>query len=222
MDSSIQVNRYIDHAVLKPDMTPAEAEEHIRAGIGLAVRTVCVRPCDIPLAVRLCKGTETGVSCVLAFPHGCALSADKAADAARYAALGVDEIDMVCNIGWARAGLWDAFSEDVAGVVEAAHPAGVIVKVILETAYLTAGQAAEATEASIAAKADFVKTSTGFASAGATEEMVRTMVEAAKGRIAVKASGGIRTREQAERFIALGAARLGVGSTSSAALCGRC
>lgn len=219
MTGEIALNRYIDHAVLKPDMTPADAERHIASGIEFRVRTVCVRPCDIPLAARLCAGTDTAVSCVLSFPHGCALSAGKADEARRYVDLGAKEIDMVANIGYERAGLWELFADDVRGVVEAAHPAGVLVKVILETSCLTVDQAAAATEAAVSAQADFVKTSTGFASAGATEEMVEAMVAAAKGRIAVKASGGIRTREQALRFIEIGASRLGVGSTTTPVLC---
>ena len=219
MTEAIEVNRYIDHAVLKPDMTPADAEKHIVSGLEYHVRTVCVRPCDIPLAVRLCAGTDTDVSCVLAFPHGCALSASKVEEARRYVDLGAKEIDMVANIGFERAGLWAQFGADVHGVVEVAHAADVLVKVILETSYLTVEQAAAATEAAAAAQADFVKTSTGFASAGATEEMVKAMVAASKGRIAVKASGGIRTREQALRFIELGATRLGVGSTTTPVLC---
>ena len=219
MAEDIQINRYIDHAVLKPDMTPADAEAQMRVGLDYHVRTICVRPCDIPLAVKLCSGTDTDVSCVLAFPHGCALSASKADEAKRYVELGAKEIDMVANIGWIRAGLWAQVTSDIYGVVNVAHAANVLVKVILETSYLTPEQAAGATEAAIAAKADFVKTSTGFASAGATEEMVKAMVAASKGRIAVKASGGIRTREQALRFIELGATRLGVGSTSTPVLC---
>lgn len=219
MAEDIQINRYIDHAVLKPDMTPADAEAQMRVGLDYHVRTICVRPCDIPLAVKFCSGTDTDVSCVLAFPHGCALSASKADEAKRYVELGAKEIDMVANIGWIRAGLWAQVTSDIYGVVNVAHAANVLVKVILETSYLTPEQAAGATEAAIAAKADFVKTSTGFASAGATEEMVKAMVAASKGRIAVKASGGIRTREQALRFIELGATRLGVGSTSTPVLC---
>ena len=218
--SEIALNRFIDHAILKPDMTPADAEAQMRLGLRYHVRTVCVRPCDIALAKKVCAGTDTGVSCVLSFPHGCALPAGKADEARRYVDLGVEEIDMVCNIGLARAGLWEPFADDIRAVTGVARPAGVGVKVILETCFLTPEQAAAATEAAIAAQADFVKTSTGFASGGATEEMVSAMVAAAKGRIAVKASGGIRTREQALRFLELGATRLGVGGTTTPVLCG--
>ncbi|MGI6494825.1 MAG: deoxyribose-phosphate aldolase [Kiritimatiellia bacterium] len=215
----VPVNRTIDHALLKPDMTPSDARAQIELGLRYHVRTVCVRPCDIPLALDLCRGSDTGVSCVLAFPHGGILSASKGDEARRYVDLGAHEIDMVANIGWIRAGLWEQVADDIRAVTSVARPAGVLVKVILETCLLAPEQAAKATEAAIRAQADFVKTSTGFAASGASEEMVGTLVEAAGGRIGVKASGGIRTREQALRYLELGATRLGVGGTSTPVLC---
>jgi deoxyribose-phosphate aldolase len=216
----MNIARYVDHAVLKPDLTRDEAIAQMRLGLEYDVRTVCVRPCDIPVALELCRGTATGVSCVLAFPHGDALSASKADEARRYVALGVAEIDMVVNYGFIRGGSWDALEADIRAVTGVARPAGVMVKAILETACLTLDEVARATEVAIAARADFVKTSTGFGGGGATEDTVAAMVKAAAGRIAVKASGGIRDRETAGRFIALGATRLGVGATTTPLICG--
>lgn len=214
------IERYLDHAVLKPEMTREEALEQMRLGIDYNVRTICVRPCDIPVAVELCKGTQTEVSCVLAFPHGGALSESKADEAKRYVALGVAEIDMVVNYGFIRSGLWAELEADIRAVTDVARPAGVKVKTIFESACLTLDEVARATEAAIAAQADFVKTSTGFGGEGATEAVVEAMLKTAAGRIEVKPSGGIRDRQRAEMFVAMGATRLGVGSSSTPVICG--
>ncbi|MBN2509097.1 MAG: deoxyribose-phosphate aldolase [Spirochaetales bacterium] len=212
------IERYLDAAVLKPDCTRTEAEEAIRDCIAWKTKTVCVRPCDIDLAVRLCRGTETGVSCVLAFPHGDTTSAVKAAEASDYIARGVDEIDMVANIGFVCSGMWKEVTADINAVVDPAKKADTPVKVILETCYLTDHEIRKAVECAVEAGADYVKTSTGFGSEGATKEAVAAMVEAAGGRIKVKASGGIRDRAAAELFIHLGADRLGNGYTSNKAI----
>ncbi len=101
------INRYLDHAVLKPELSRTEARDAIRLGIDFEVRTVCVRPCDIELAAAMCRGTGTGVSCVLAFPHGCTTRVAKAADAEACIAVGTSEIDMVANYGFIRSGMCD-------------------------------------------------------------------------------------------------------------------
>lgn len=213
------INRYIDHAVLKPGTTASEARREIQLGIDYQVRTVCVRPADIELARSLTAGSKTEVSCVLAFPHGSALSASKADEARRYVDLQVAEIDMVVNYGLIRSGAWDDLGTDIRSVTEIARPAGVKVKAILETAALDREQIIRATVVAIEAEADFVKTSTGFGDGGASEQAVAAMLEAAAGRIEVKASGGIRDRRTAERFIEMGCSRLGVGSGTTPALC---
>lgn len=213
------INRYLDHAVLKPEMTRDAAAKQMRIGVEYRVRTICVRPADIELAKKIADGGDTDVSCVLAFPHGTACAQSKADEARRYIDLGVAEIDMVVNYGFIRSGLWDLLERDICAVTDVARPAGVKVKTIFETAALTLDEVARATEVAIAARADFVKTSTGFGGGGATEEAVTTMLNAANGRIGVKPSGGIRDRQTAERFVAMGAARLGVGSTSTPVIC---
>jgi deoxyribose-phosphate aldolase len=177
------INRYLDHAVLVPQMSRDEAVAVIQLGIDHQVKTVCVRPCDIDLAVAMCKGTSTGVSCVLGFPHGTTCTKSKAAEAALYREKGVAEIDMVANYGWIRSGLWDDVRADVKAVVDVAHAGGVLVKVIFETSQLTLEQVGKATEICIEAGADFVKTSTGFNGEGATEEAVACMIKVAGGRI---------------------------------------
>jgi deoxyribose-phosphate aldolase len=216
--AQVELNRYLDAAVLKPETTQQEARGAVEAMVEAATITVCVRPCDILLARGICEGSQTRVSCVLAFPHGVSLSESKADEGRRYVDLGVAEVDMVANYGLIRSGEWVRFQEDLALVREATR--GALLKVILETSELTREQVSQATEIAADVGADFVKTSTGFASGGATEEAVKTMVNAAADRISVKASGGIRTREQAERYVALGARRLGVNYTTAASFCG--
>ncbi len=217
--STEQINRYLDHAVLKPELTRQEAKDAIQLGIEYEVKTVCVRPCDIELAAQMCKGTETEVSTVLAFPHGCTTSSVKSFEAKEYIKLGTDEIDMVVNFGFVRSGMWDEVVADIRAVTTVAGDAGKLVKVIFETAYLNGDEIKRTTDCAIEAKAQYVKTSTGFASEGATEAAVRAMVTAAGGRIEVKPSGGIRDRKTAEFFVSLGATRLGNGYTSTAAIC---
>lgn len=213
------LNRYLDAAVLKPEMSQTEATEAIKACIELKTFSVCVRPCDIPLAQLLCRGTETKVCVVLGFPHGDQLSNSKADEAQRYIDLGVDEIDMVVNYGWVKSGLWEAVQADIACVSKYTKGAETLLKVIFETAHLDANQIRKMTEVAIDAGADYVKTSTGFNGEGAREADVQLMIETANGRAKVKPSGGIRDTATAQRFIDMGASRLGVGWSSCAAIC---
>lgn len=212
-------NQYLDAAVLKPEMTQDEATAAILACITLKTFSVCVRPCDIALAQSLCKGSETKVCVVLGFPHGDQISVSKADEAARYIEMGVNEIDMVANYGWAKSGAWKAVSHDIAGVAKQTSAAGIPLKVIFETAQLDAGAIIRLTEICIEAGADYVKTSTGFNGEGAKLEDVQLMLDTAAGRIKVKASGGIRDAASAEQFIRMGVTRLGVGWTSCSAIC---
>ena len=216
---TLTINRYIDHSVLVPQMTREEAAASIQAGIDYQVRTVCVRPCDIDLAVQMCRGTQTEVCCELSFPHGTNCTETKSAEALLYCQKGVAEIDMVANYGWIRSGMWDEVRADVKAVVDVAHAHKVIVKVIFETSQLTLEQVSKMTEICIEAGADFVKTATGFNGEGATEEVVACMLKTANGRIQVKPSGGIRDAARAKLFVDMGAHRLGVNGTSTPAVC---
>ena len=215
----MKISRYFDHAILKPEMTEQEVKDAIQLGLDYDVYSVCVRPCDIELALAMCEGTNTKVSCVLDFPHGDSSAEGKAALAEIYAAKGVAEIDMVMNYGFACSGKWDEVAAGIRGVVQAAKKHGVDVKVIFETCKLNEEQIRKATEICIAEGAAFVKTSTGFSTSGASEEAVRTMVETAAGRIKVKPSGGIRNYETARKYVEMGAARLGVGFSGTPAIC---
>ena len=213
------IHHYLDHAVLVPRMTRDEAIAAIHLGIDYQVKTVCVRPCDIDLAVSMCRGTQTGVSCVLGFPHGTTCTESKAAEAELYCGKGIVEIDMVANYGWICSGLWDDVRSDIRAVVDVAHKHNVLVKVIFETSQLTPEQVADTVEVCIESGADFIKTSTGFNGEGATEDVVACMLKVANGRIKVKPSGGIRDTTRAKLFIDMGADRLGVNGTSTPAIC---
>ena len=215
----MKISRYFDAAVLKPEMTTAEAEAAIKECIKFDSYSVCVRGCDIELAKKLTEGTNTKVSCVLDFPYGYGGAAAKRETAKKYAAMGVCDIDMVMNYGAARGGNWDVVEEEIRGVVEEAHAKGVLVKVIFETSQLTIDQIKKGTEVCIAAGADFVKTSTGFNGGGATVEAVQAMLDTAKGRIKVKPSGGIRNYETAKMYVDMGVARLGIGFNSCVKIC---
>jgi deoxyribose-phosphate aldolase len=213
------LNRYLDAAILKPELTREECVAAIQECIRLKTYSVCVRPCDIPLAQEHCKGSETAVCVVLGFPHGDQLPATKAAEAAEYIRLGVEEIDMVANYGRARSGDWEAVQADIAGVASLTRPAGVLLKVIFEIAHLEADAIKKLIEICIEAGADFVKTSTGFNGEGAKEADVQRMLDTAAGRIRVKPSGGIRDARRAQNFIDMGAQRLGVSWSTAEAIC---
>lgn len=213
------INRYIDHAVLKPEMNRKESEEAIKLGLNYETRTVCVRPCDIELAQSICQGSNTDVCVVLGFPHGCALTQSKRQEAESYAKMGVAEVDMVSNYGFIRSGDWAAFEKDVESVFRTLKPNGIMLKVILEISMLKREQIAEATRICAGMGVGYVKTSTGFNGSGATIDAIATMLAAAKGQIKVKASGGIRDIEQATAFIEMGCERIGVGFSTTPILC---
>jgi deoxyribose-phosphate aldolase len=213
------IQRYLDAAILKPEFTQAEVRAAIQACIEMETFSVCVRPCDIPLAQSLCQGSQTAVCVVLGFPHGVQLTQTKLAEAREYIALGVDEIDMVANYGWAKSGNWQALQAEIQSIAQLCQPAEVVLKVIFETAQLEPATIRQLVEICVTAGADFVKTSTGFNGAGASEADVQLMLATAAGRIQVKPSGGIRDAASARHFIELGATRLGVGWTACQAIC---
>lgn len=208
--STEDLARLVDHTLLLPDATPADVAAHVEAARAMGVLAVCVSPTMLPLP----DADGLVVATVVGFPSGKHRSEIKAAEAARAAADGADEVDMVIDLGAAKAGRFDLVEADVAAV-RAAAP-GVVLKVIIESAALTDEQVVGACRAAEAAGADFVKTSTGFHPAGgASEHAVELMARTVGGRLGVKASGGIRTREQAERMVAAGATRLGLSGTAA-------
>lgn len=210
-----QVAKSIDHAVLKPEMTNTDLKKHAQMCIENNVFSMCVKPCDISGAKTLLKDSNVKVSCVLSFPHGADAISVKAFQAKQAIKDGTDEIDMVMNIGKFLSGDFEYVVNDIRAVVEVAHLNNVLVKVIQESGYLSLEQIAKACELSYKAGADFVKTSTGFGPGGAKLEYIKVMEETVGDKMQVKASGGIRTWEDAIAFLEQGADRLGVGSTEA-------
>jgi deoxyribose-phosphate aldolase len=225
--SVAELAAYIDHSVLKPDFTPDDVRREVIAGIGFGCRTVCINPSSIEIAAPLCDGTATGTCVVVDFPFGSSTTASRVAQTRIVLDAGVDEVDIVANYGWIRGGELARVEEDLRAVVEPCHDAGVPVKVIFETDALTRDEIRAAAEASIAAGADFIKSSTGFytgtnqhPSPGASDEMVAFMIECAAGRCKVKGSGAIRDRAHFLRLIDAGIDRMGIGYRSTPVVLG--
>jgi deoxyribose-phosphate aldolase len=203
----------IDHTLLKPEATAAEVAELCRQAQSFGVAAVCVSPSKLPLPSGLLSGVAVATVC--GFPSGAHHPAVKAAEAARAVASGADEVDVVLDLGAVRDGRWDDLTAGLAEV-RASVPAPARLKVICESAALDDEALIRACRAAEEAGADYVKTSTGFHPAGgATVHAVRLMAEAVGGRLGVKASGGIRSREDALAMVAAGATRLGTSSTAA-------
>jgi deoxyribose-phosphate aldolase len=209
--TSAEIARLIDHTLLKPEATTADVEALVAEAVELGTYSVCVSPSMLP--VRVPEGSGLKVAAVTGFPSGKHTSTVKAAEAAEAVAHGADEIDMVIDVGAAKAHAFDAVEADIAAVRQAA-PAPAVLKVIIESAVLSDEEVVAVCRAAVAAGADFVKTSTGFhPSGGATEHAVALMAATVAGRLGVKASGGVRTFEDAQRMVAAGATRLGVSGS---------
>lgn len=220
-----ELARYIDQSVLKPEFTQADIRRYIQEGVDYGCATVCVNPASLDIAAALTKGTDTKICVVCDFPFGLSTTASKVLQAEEYCKRGdIYELDVVANYGWIRSHLWKEVEADIKAVVDKCHSYHTAVKVIFETDALTLGEVMEATEAAIAAGADFVKTSTGFytggPSVGADPELVRAMLQRANGRCRVKGSGGIRTREHFLALIDMGVDRMGVGYRSTPVVLG--
>ena len=210
--STAIVANHIDHTLLKPEATAADVTALIAEAIRLGTYSICVSPSMLPLTIP--AGSELKVAVVCGFPSGKHHSAIKAAEAALAIEQGADEVDMVIDIGAVKAGRFADVQADIAAV-RACVPAPAVLKVIIESAALTDAEIVGACQASVAAGADFVKTSTGFHPAGgATVHAVRLMKQTVGIRAEVKASGGVRSFDDALAMIEAGATRLGVSGSS--------
>ncbi|MFN7453426.1 MAG: deoxyribose-phosphate aldolase [Pseudobdellovibrionaceae bacterium] len=201
---------YIDHTLLKPEVTPDQIETLCREAAEHRFFGVCVNSCYIALAKKSLTGTSVKVVSVVGFPLGVMETSAKAFEAQRAVQLGADEIDMVINVGHFKAGNFNYVKDDIKAVVTAAQ--GKPVKVILETSLLNEEQKRKACELSVDAGAHFVKTSTGFGGGGATKEDILLMRSVVGPKLGVKASGGVKNTEQAWEMIKAGATRLGTSS----------
>lgn len=220
-----ELAKYIDQSVLKPEFTQDEVKKYIQEGIDFGCATVCINPASIPLAKELCKGTDTKICIVCDFPFGLSTTKSKVMQAEEYCQMGdIFELDIVANYGWIKSGMWKEVEKDIKAVCDVCHKYGTAVKVIFETDALSIEQIKKATEISITAGADFVKTSTGFYTGGknegATVEVIQAMMDTAKGRIKIKGSGAIRTQEHFFQLIDMGIDRMGVGYKSTPVVLG--
>ena len=208
-----EVAAMIDHSLLRPELTRDEVLAGLRVAREYRVKSVCVRPADVVLAAHELADTEVLVGTVVGFPHGSSTTASKVAETIELVALGADEIDMVINIGRLRDGDVEYVEKEVAAVVEAAQ--GRLVKVIFENSYLSREEKVTGYLAGERAGAAFIKTSTGFASGGATADDIALMRATVSRAVAVKAAGGVRSLDALLELNHLGATRFGATATAA-------
>lgn len=203
----MELNKYIDHTLLKPEATKEQITKLCQEARQYGFASVCVNTCYVPLAKQLLAGSDVKVCCVVGFPLGAMDTVSKAFEAKTAVENGAQEVDMVINIGALKDKDYNYVTKDIAAVVEASKPA--IVKVIIEACLLTDEEKVEACKCSMNAKAEFVKTSTGFSTHGATPEDVALMKKTVGNVCKVKAAGGVRSYDDAMKMIEAGADRLG-------------
>jgi deoxyribose-phosphate aldolase len=211
-DVPTDLARYIDHTLLRPDAVVADIDKLCAEAAEFRFAAVCVNPTWVRRAADDLRDSDVGVASVVGFPFGATPTEIKVFEARRAIRDGAREIDMVINIGALKSGLQTQVREDVARVADACHEAGALCKVIIETGLLTDAEKVIACRLARQARADFVKTSTGFAKGGATVFDVALMRETVGPKMGVKASGGIRTAEDVQDMIAAGATRIGASA----------
>jgi deoxyribose-phosphate aldolase len=209
------VAKTIDHSLLRPELDDAFVLDGCRLAAQYDVASVCVRPTDVVRAAEILAGTDVAVGTTIGFPHGDHRTETKVFEARRALTDGATELDMVIQIAALRSGRDSDVRADIAAVVEVAHHAGAIVKVIFENAYLTDDEKIRACLLTEAAGGDFVKTSTGFAPTGATHDDLRLMRAHTAAHIGVKAAGGVRTLDALLEVMALGVTRVGATATKA-------
>lgn len=215
-----ELAKYIDQSVLKPEFTQEEIRKYTQEGIDFGCKTICINPASLDLVSKMVEGTEVGICVVCDFPFGLSTTASKAMQAEEYCSkYKIEDLDIVANYGQLRSGNYDFVTADIKAVVDVCHKYGTLVKVIIETDSLTMDQVKAGTRCAVAAGADFIKSSTGFYigtdNVGASVEIVAAMMEAGEGKIKVKGSGGIRSRELFLQLIDMGIDRMGVGYRST-------
>ena len=213
MNLTKPLNKYFDHTLLKPEATGEQIDKLCQEALEWDFYSVCVNSCYVARCTDYLMGSDVKVAAVVGFPLGAATSASKAFETEEACMDGAREIDMVLNVGKFKSFDYDYVRDDIKAVVVAAEKYGAIVKVILETCLLTDEEIVEACKLAKESGASFVKTSTGFNTAGATPEHVALMRETVGDTIGVKASGGIRDLETALKMIESGADRIGASSS---------
>ena len=204
------LNKYIDHTILKATASSSDVQKLCEEAIEHEFYSVCVNGCYVVDAKQLLQGTDVKVAAVVGFPLGAMTTAAKVFEAKEAVENGASEIDMVINVAKLKDGEFEYVENEIRQIKEAIGDN--VLKVIIETCYLTDEEKVKACELSLVAKADFVKTSTGFGTGGATYEDVKLMKSVVGDNAKVKASGGVRDKETAEKYVELGAERLGTSS----------
>lgn len=204
------LNKYIDHTILKATASSSDVQKLCEEAIEHEFYSVCVNGCYVADAKHLLQGTDVKVAAVVGFPLGAMTTAAKVFEAKEAVENGASEIDMVINVAKLKDGEFDYVENEIRLIKEAIGDN--VLKVIIETCYLTDEEKVKACELSLVAKADFVKTSTGFGTGGATYEDVKLMKSVVGDNAKVKASGGVRDKETAQKYVDLGAERLGTSS----------
>lgn len=208
-----QVAKTIDHSILKPDFTYSDVEAGAALALKFNTASYCIRPMDVAVAAKALVGSTVNVCTVIGFPHGSTTTAVKAFETADAIKNGAVEIDMVINVSALVSGDFSFVEQDIRAVVDVAHAAGATVKVIFETAFLNDELIVKACELTERARADYVKTSTGFANEGATLHNVKLMKATVGDRLKVKSSGGVRTLDQLIDYMDAGVTRSGCSAT---------
>lgn len=204
------LNKYIDHTILKATASSSDVQKLCEEAIEHEFYSVCVNGCYVADAKQLLQGTDVKVAAVVGFPLGAMTTAAKVFEAKEAVENGASEIDMVINVAKLKDGEFEYVENEILQIKEAIGDN--VLKVIIETCYLTDEEKVKACELSLVAKADFVKTSTGFGTGGATYEDVKLMKSVVGDNAKVKASGGVRDKETAQKYVNLGAERLGTSS----------
>jgi deoxyribose-phosphate aldolase len=213
MVTYVEIAEMIDHSLLNPALTDEDIINGCRIAKKYKVASVCVRPSDVSLAKMELEGSEVLNTTVIGFPHGSSTTAVKLYESDEAIKNGAQELDVVINIGKLRSGDIDFVKDDIREVTELAHSKDVLVKVIFENCYLDTGQKIAACRICNAIGVDYVKTSTGYGSGGATDEDLVLMRKYTDPRIKLKAAGGIRTLERAIEIKMLGCSRFGATAT---------
>jgi deoxyribose-phosphate aldolase len=208
-----QVAHLIDHTLLKPDATRDQIHKLCEEAVKFGFASVCINPWNVAQAAQSVRGSSVKVCTVVGFPLGATLPQVKIFESDAVIKLGAQEIDMVINVGALKSGLDDIVEADIRGVVETCHRGGAICKVILETALLTIEEKIRGSLAAKNACADFVKTSTGFSTGGATAEDVSLMRAVVGSDVGIKAAGGVRSFEDFKKLVAAGATRVGASAS---------
>jgi len=208
------IARRIDHSLLGPTLTDLELDEGCRLAAKYGVASVCIKPYAVSLAARLLRGSKVAVGTTIGFPQGGHATAVKVFEAQKAMDDGATELDMVINIGHAIGGEWEAVTSDIAAVTKAAHARGAIVKVIFENCFLSDSQKTRLCQICGEVEADYVKTSTGYGTGGATHEDLILMRKFSPPSVKLKAAGGVRTLDQAIAVVELGCDRFGASKTA--------